>query len=691
MAKSKYLVAHKTTYEVKYSDISLPTARARLAKLGDEYMIVLQPEPNEAIDKKVLARRQKDADGFIEKHQAILDARAVKYAKEIEPTWTRIRQGITSEIRNIYKELEDANGVPITKQPIQADKYRNMQRQMIRLQKLESQLVDLIGTPAQKTKLDRNLAYTYTEAYYFHAFGMEQAAKVAINVPTLTTGHLIGTIINPWLPDGATYSDRLRANTAFLAKKMSRSLENAVGAGWSINRTAREIESNANEGYYNAVRLARTEMNRAAGQGASHVYMQNADIMDDKRWNATLDARTSPKDAQNDGERFPLDYDTPESPGTAGKRIPNHPNCRCKWSPVLSALGISARERIARGAGDDKKNFGERTYTKARNYDEYAKERGLPDVSESVRNDDPRKYLRRGETMADVPKNFFDPFTPVAAPPLVPKPTPTPTAKALPAVKAAKAPVVSGFVEAKTINEANTWAAKHLPRIKKVDYKGYDIKLANEVNQELLNLMTVYPEIEDINYVGTAQSRNKLLFEKQKEQFLKQNASVFANQPQSVIDRYVKKHVKLKTVAGNVQAQAANKTWGDLAGITFNVNTAKDYEAFKATSVRGVASRWAPEGTENPVSVLIHEFGHSIDYFLESKGLRNRYLTPITKAALADPNLANELSRYGTTNDREVIAEAFAEYRMNPNPRKWARLVGEAIENALEEYRRTRA
>jgi SPP1 gp7 family putative phage head morphogenesis protein len=207
----------------------------------------------------------------------------------------------------------------------------------------------------------------------------------------------MGVLANPWLPDGKTYGNRIRSNTQYLAEKMEVALEEALSKGWSVNRTARHIQETANEGFYNAVRLARTELNRAAAQGANHIYMQNADILDGKRWNATLDARTAPKDAQNDGKVFELSYDTPENPGKAGQRIPNHPNCRCKWTPILSALGISTKERIARGEGDSKTEFGERIYTNARTYKEYAKERGLPDLSEKLRNDKPSSYLRRGE------------------------------------------------------------------------------------------------------------------------------------------------------------------------------------------------------------------------------------------------------------------------------------------------------
>ncbi|WP_332648878.1 minor capsid protein [Lysinibacillus sp. 54212] len=640
-----------------------------------------QPPANKLLDAKVLARRQKDLDGFIEKHQAILDVRAAKYATEITPLWERIKQNITKEIKAIYNEVQDAQGVPIVKQPIDEAKMRNMRRQIARLGKLEQQLVEMLGTDQQKTKLDRNLAYSYAESYYLHAFGLEQATKVAVNVPILTVGHVIGALINPWLPDGNTYSDRLRANTQYLAKKMVVTVENALGSGWSINRTAREIQNHTQEGYYNAVRLARTEINRAAAQGANHTYLQNADILDGKRWNAVLDARTAPKDAQNDGQIFELDYDTPENPGEAGKRIPNHPNCRCKWSPVLSALGVSTKERIARGKGDDKTNFGENIYTKARSYKEYAAERGLPNIDDLVRNENPIKYLRRGETLADIPKNFFDPFQPVKI-----------ATKVFTAVEAAKIAVIdNAFVPAATIAEANKWAAENIPQVKTVDYKGYDLALANEVNEELYKLFQLYPEIEDINFIGTAQARNKAAYERLVADFLKANSKTFEGLEQKTIDYFVKRHVrKPSPIPSNTYAQAANNTWKDQAGITFNQKWAKDYKALSQSVIRDVESKWHPEGTEKPVSILVHEFGHSVDYFLDKIGLRDKYITPITKAALKDKNLGNDLSRYATKNHREVVAEAFAEYRLNPNPRKWARKIGEAIEQALDEYRKGR-
>ncbi|XJZ25960.1 phage minor head protein [Bacillota bacterium Lsc_1132] len=640
------------------------------------------PPSNQQIDALVLARRQKDLEGYLARYQDLLDQRVTQYAAEISPAWQRISENIANEITAIYNELQDAQGVEIVKQPIDAAKYRNMQRQIERLGKLQQYIAEVLTAAEQQQSLENNLAYNYTDAYYFHAFGLEQAAKVAVQAPILSYAQVMGVIANPWLPDGNTYSDRLRANTAYLAQKMQKTVENAVGSGWSINRTAREIQNNAQEGYFNAVRLARTEINRAASQGASHLYMQNADILDSKRWNATLDSRTAPKDADNDSKVYPLDYDTPENPGRPGERIPNHPNCRCKYSPVLSALGISTKERIARGNGDSPTNFGERAYTKAKDYREYAKAQGLPDLDERLRNDNPRSYLRRGETLAAYKPAIGKPYQ-------QPKPAPS----------SVKSDNVVTFTPAKTIKEANRWAADNIPQVKQIDYSGFDLPLANEVNQAVFTLFQDYPEIEDINFIGTTQQRNKKWHDWRIKLYAKElneeKGGQFEGRGEMEIEKLIRKYnsvKKPKPVPGNSYAWACNSSWGEYSGISFNQKWAKDHETFKQAVARDVSLRWHPEGTEQPVSVLIHEFGHSIDYFLDKIGLRDKYITPITKDVLSlySVEIEEQLSRYAGTNDREVVAEAFAEYRLNPTPRKWARKIGEAIEKALNEYRKGR-
>lgn len=351
------------------------------------------------LDARVLARRQKDVDGYTKKYQDIVDARIAKHGQEIAPIWARTARRIELQLKQLVLQIAAGKDV------LPDYKLNALANQATRLNTLYGEIRTILReneAPLNK-KLGNKMAYTYSEAYYFNAFGLEKDARLGIQVPLLSYNQVMRVLANPWLPDGKTYSDRIRANTAYLAAKMKDSIGRAVTEGWAWNKTALHIKKTAQEGYFNSVRLARTELNRAANQGASQLYMENADILDGKRWNATLDRRTAPKDASNDGKTYPLEYDTSSMAGVPGERIPNHPNCRCKYSPVLSALGISNRERIAR-KNDGPNSFGERYYTKAGTYREYAKERGLPDLDERLANDDPTRYLRQNERVPKGPR-----------------------------------------------------------------------------------------------------------------------------------------------------------------------------------------------------------------------------------------------------------------------------------------------
>lgn len=349
------------------------------------------------IDDAVFARRQKDVNNFTQYYQDQLDKAVGERAKELIPMWQRLKFKMDLQIKTLYAEAGATSDLDkATSLMFKADRIATLKKQIENdLRTIEAQ---------QQPYYTAHLEYEYEKSYYTHAWGLEQAAQVNVNVPFLSTAQGLGVVANPWLGDGATYSDRIRANTNYLAQKMKDVIEEAVGTGYTVNEAARKLQACTDEGYFNSVRLVRTELNRAANQGASDLFMQNADILDGKRWNATLDSRTAPKDAANDGEIFDLDYDTPANKAVPGKRIPNHPHCRCKYSPVLSALGVSTKERIARGAGDTPTNFGERTYTNARTYREYAKERGLPDIDARLERDNPKSYLRPGETVADIEK-----------------------------------------------------------------------------------------------------------------------------------------------------------------------------------------------------------------------------------------------------------------------------------------------
>lgn len=132
------------------------------------------------------------------------------------------------------------------------------------------------------------------------------------------------------------------------------------------------------------------------------------------------------------------------------------------------------------------------------------------------------------------------------------------------------------------------------------------------------------------------------------------------------------------------------------------------------TAVRSdVDSRWHPTGTDSPVAIALHEFGHILDIATVGKAIRQDLDSLLTRrAALRDADLAarkaageladpddfvagtgveglinREISRYATKNREELVAEAFADVMVNG---EGASLLSREIFDLLEaEYRRS--
>lgn len=349
------------------------------------------------ITAALLARRQKDLGDYDEENAMRLEVMTRNASRDLDKHWTTLAAKLKAQVKQLY---DDADAITDPR------KLATIGNKAARLEIMIDSLqedIRLSGMAQQPYTTDI-LINQFEDSYYFTGYGLEQAAKVAAVIPILTPAQVLGVIANPWVGDGNNYSKRITVNMAYFADKIKASVTNAVNEGWGWNKTALEIQANTGEGRFKAVRLARTELTRASAQGSSYSYMDNSDILDGKRWNATKDSRTAPKDAANDAKHYDLDYDTMENPGVPGQRIPNHAHCRCLWSPILSALGVQDKERIARDDTDTPSSWGKNYYTKAANYKEYAKERGLPDLEARLAKDNPKAYLRAGETVADINK-----------------------------------------------------------------------------------------------------------------------------------------------------------------------------------------------------------------------------------------------------------------------------------------------
>jgi hypothetical protein len=127
---------------------------------------------------------------------------------------------------------------------------------------------------------------------------------------------------------------RLGEDVAVLKKKITAEVSRGVATAMSYQQVARQLASQSNIGYNNAVRIARTEGHRVQVQsGMDACYKakdKGADVV--KQWDAALDKRTRDSHAAVDGEIRELDEKF-----SNGLRFPGDPhgpaaeviNCRC--------------------------------------------------------------------------------------------------------------------------------------------------------------------------------------------------------------------------------------------------------------------------------------------------------------------------------------------------------------------------
>lgn len=128
--------------------------------------------------------------------------------------------------------------------------------------------------------------------------------------------------------------NRLGEDIAMLKRRITAEVSRGISSGMSYQQVAQQLAGKTSIGYYNAVRIARTEGHRVQVQGTMDACYKaqekGADVV--KQWDPTLDARTRDSHAKVDGEVRELDEKF-----SNGLRFPGDPhgpahevvNCRC--------------------------------------------------------------------------------------------------------------------------------------------------------------------------------------------------------------------------------------------------------------------------------------------------------------------------------------------------------------------------
>lgn len=248
------------------------------------------------------------------------------------------------------------------------------------------------------------------------------------------------------------------------------------------------------------------------------------------------------------------------------------------------------------------------------------------------------------------------------------------------------------FLSVKSVAEAEEYAKREFGL--RCSYKGVDLETANEWNRGLHEAFLQFPKLKDnFGFIGEAHERNTQLRPVAHDYYLnylmKANPTFTKEQLEPYADKQVRKLMRSLSVEKGTFAQSWSPTepFVEFRGITVNRDWGRDSTTFIEALKEDVKVKFHPVGCDTIRSVLDHEIGHQLDDLLDIRHIPKIQKMIDGKSAL---EITEELSRYSWDNQNtdiyaEAIAEAWAEYCNNPNPRAIAKTIGEII---IQEYKR---
>ena len=177
---------------------------------------------------------------------------------------------------------------------------------------------------------------------------------------------------------------------------------------------------------------------------------------------------------------------------------------------------------------------------------------------------------------------------------------------------------ITKYTDSKSIQEANEFAEKLGLR---ADYTGIDIRCANEWNKGLYDMKEKFPEIlETIHFVGSSQSRNKLIEQDVLDYLFSQNYSqieinTFLTKLREEISIGKTEFAVSMTVPKELKKEVVYRVIDKYSGITMNAKYFKDYDKVIEISRQQIETKNSPIGCDTVKATFDHEFGHKIDIF----------------------------------------------------------------------------
>lgn len=157
------------------------------------------------------------------------------------------------------------------------------------------------------------------ESYYVSIFNIQQGVGVGTSFNLLPDKTIQNVLQFPW--SGQNFSSNLWDSKKQLLGNMQNTIQQGLIRGEGYREMAKNLQTRVNTSYSNARRIIQTETSYVVNQSDKIAYEELG--VDDYKYIATLDSRTSDICSTLDGEVFKVSDATP-----GVNYPPMHPNCR---------------------------------------------------------------------------------------------------------------------------------------------------------------------------------------------------------------------------------------------------------------------------------------------------------------------------------------------------------------------------
>ena len=288
-----------------------------------------------------------------------------------------VERSFRSELKKNYREALDSIRKELStvyeKYAVNGELTRAQMTKYNRLAGLEKRINKILGKTASKnTRTFKRLKESqYSGSFFRHQWAIEQHVGAGLSWSTINEKAVEAAVDNDMLKIA---TDRLRTNGR---QRIRREITQGLIRGDSYDKMARGVKDAINRDATDAMRIARTEGQKAAVKGQKESYKdarETAELDLRERWDATLDMRTRPEHARLDGqyaEKVGDEYMFNTSVGMVyGPLDPSAPasfvvNCRCRVSGEVAGYPPKVRRIRDEGLSEHK------------TFEKWAKERGL--------------------------------------------------------------------------------------------------------------------------------------------------------------------------------------------------------------------------------------------------------------------------------------------------------------------------